>query len=111
MNTQFRVCLFTHQSPPEGVGEAPEHLVLVLLDEVDEEGGEDEPEETDVDGRDQLLSVGVDHGAEQLPSAAPPVHPHHPEGVSGIIRYLLITCVCIANFFGKRFFLYNIQNS
>ena len=46
---------FAHQSPPEGVGETPEHFVLVLLDEVDEERGEDEPEEANVDGRDQLL--------------------------------------------------------
>ena len=71
--------LLTHQSPPEGVGEAPEHLVLVLLDEVDEEGGEDEAEEADVDGRDQLLPVRVHNRAKQLPRAAPPVHADHPE--------------------------------
>ena len=53
---QFGVtCSLTHQSPPEGISKTPEHFVFVLLNEVDEEGGEDEAEEANVDGRDQLL--------------------------------------------------------
>ena len=70
---------FAHQSPPEGVGETPEHFVLVLLDEVDEERGEDEAEEADVEGGDQLLSVSIDDRPKKLPSATSPIHSHHPQ--------------------------------
>ncbi len=49
-------CFRTHHSPPEGVGEALEALVDVLLHQVDEEGGEDEAEKADVDRGYQFLS-------------------------------------------------------
>ncbi len=45
----------TYHSPPEGVCEAAEVLVDVLLRQVDHEGGEDEAEEPDVDRSNQLL--------------------------------------------------------
>ena len=57
---------------PERVGEAGEVLVVVLLDHVDHEGGEDEDEEADVERGDELLPVGVHHRAQQLPRPAPP---------------------------------------
>ena len=54
------------------MGEAGEVLVVVLLDHVDHEGGEDEDEEADVERGDELLPVGVHHRAQQLPRPAPP---------------------------------------
>ena len=61
------------------MGEAGEVLVVVLLDHVDHEGGEDEDEEADIEGGDELLPVGVHHGAQQFPGPAPTVHANHPE--------------------------------
>lgn len=46
-------------APPEGVGEAGNVLVLVLLDEIEHEGGEDENEEVYVERGEQFL---VDQG-------------------------------------------------
>ena len=48
----------THHSPPEGVREAVDVLVVLLLHDVDDERGEDEAQEPDVDGRDQFLERG-----------------------------------------------------
>ena len=55
-----REARYTHHSPPEGVGVADEVRPSavadgVLLGQVDEVRGEDETEETDVEGRYQLL--------------------------------------------------------
>ena len=66
-------------SPPERVRETGEVLIVILLDHVDHEGGEDEDEEADVERGDELLPVGVHHRPQQLPGPASPVHPHHPE--------------------------------
>ena len=41
-----------------------------LLAEVHEVAGEDEAEEADIECRDQLLAVDVDHGSQQAPGAA-----------------------------------------
>ena len=56
-------------------------FVVVLLDHVDHEGGEDEDEEADVEGGDELLPVGVDHGTEEFPRPAPSVHADHAENL------------------------------
>ena len=66
---------------PERVGEAGEVLVVVLLDHVDHEGGEDEDEEADVERGDELLPVGVHHRAQQLPRPAPPAETRGPARV------------------------------
>ena len=66
-------------SPPQRVRKTSEVLVVILLHHVDHEGGEDEDEEADVERGDELLSVGVDHSAQQLPSPTPPVHADHPK--------------------------------
>ena len=52
--------LLTYHSPPEGVREAVDVLVVLLLHDVDDERGEDEAQEPDVDGRDQFLERGRD---------------------------------------------------
>ena len=69
----------THHSPPKGVGEIANFFVLFFLDEVDQEREEDQTEEADVDGRDQLLSVSVYDGPQQLPRASASVHAHHTQ--------------------------------
>lgn len=45
----------THHAPPKSIGEVFEVVVVVFLDEIDEEGGEDQPKEPYVHRRDQLL--------------------------------------------------------
>lgn len=55
----------THHTPPEGVGEVFEVVVVVFLDEVDEEGGKDQPEEPYVQGGEQLLQ-GVDQRNKEV---------------------------------------------
>ena len=61
------------------MGEAGKVLVVILLHHVDNKRGENQNQEPDVERRDEFLSVGVDHSAEELPGAAPPVHPDHPQ--------------------------------
>ena len=56
-------------------------FVVVLLDHVDHEGGEDEDEEANVEGGDELLPMSVDHGAQQFPGPASPVHADHAENL------------------------------
>ena len=72
-------CAQGDHPPPQRVGKTGKVFIVILLDHVDHEGGEDEDEEADVEGGDELLAVGVDDGAQQLPGAAPPVHAHHAE--------------------------------
>ena len=68
------------EAPPKSMSKRPEHLgVLVLLHLVDDEAGEHEDQEPNVEGGEELLPVGVDHGAEEFPGAAPSVHPDHAE--------------------------------
>ena len=50
---------------------------LHLLAEVHKVAGEDEAEEADVERRDELLAVDVDHGAQQSPGAALSIHVQH----------------------------------
>lgn len=49
--------LITHHAPPKCIGEVFEMVVVVFLDEIDEEGGEDQPQEPYVHRRDQLLRI------------------------------------------------------
>lgn len=53
----------TYHSPPQSVGERAILLVVVLLAQVDEEGGENKAQEADVECGQQLLSMRPDHGA------------------------------------------------
>ena len=67
------------ETPPQSVGERAELPVLhILLHLVHDEGGEHQDQKADVECCQEFLSVSVDHGAEEFPGAAPPIHPHHP---------------------------------
>ena len=54
----MEVDVWTHHAPPKSVWEIFEVVVVVFLDEVDEEGGEDQPQEPYVHRGDQLLGMG-----------------------------------------------------
>lgn len=51
-------CCSTHSPPPEGVRIGVEVCVDIFLCKVDQEGGKDQDQETDVPGCDQLLREG-----------------------------------------------------
>ena len=62
----------SYHAPPQSIGVAVETLPPsrphhVLLTEVDKVAGEDESQETNVEGRDELLSVNVNNGPQQSP--------------------------------------------
>ena len=44
-----------HQPPPQGIGVGLKLLVLLLLRQVNQEGGQDQAQEANVPGCDQLL--------------------------------------------------------
>ena len=47
----------TYHAPPEGVSETLELFVVILFHQIDDEGGENQAEKTNVDRRDQFLSM------------------------------------------------------
>ena len=65
----------SYHAPPQSIGVTVEVLPPsrphhVLLTEVDKVAGEDESQETNVEGRDELLSVNVDNRPQQSPGTA-----------------------------------------
>lgn len=60
--------LGTHQAPPECISIGIKVVVLALLCQIHQEGGQDETEEANVPGRDQLLWAA---GSVSSPGSGP----------------------------------------
>ena len=73
-----------YHSPPQSISVAVEvgptsRAHRVLLTEVHEVTGEEEAEEANVERGDELLSVKVNHGAQQSPGSSLSVNVKHPQ--------------------------------
>ena len=72
----------TYHAPPECISKIGE-LVRpdALLAEIDQKGGKDKAKKANVNGGDELLTVCIDDGAEQLPGATATVHADHAKNL------------------------------